>query len=505
MTQRLLAQTPQLRFVLGTNFFTSAKIKLAANVLTNNARINFHNWQKIGTLIVVAMTATLFTARAETAEDYEKEIRPLMAKKCYDCHNSAKMKGDLDLERFDDFESIKDEPEIWQTVLKKGLQANEMPPKKAGELGAAQRETLIDFLRKLPKPEKPDCNEIASDKTVRFYRGYVMSRRMNRAEYINTIRDLFGLKRDLKLEALLPSDGSGGEGFDTTGDTLFTSSIHIENYIAAAEQVTEAVLPDRRGSADLELNLARKRVLFRRPGWFANPEPAAREVISAFARRAWRRPVEPAEVDELMKLFELASKRGGDFEQSIRLALQGVLVSPYFLFLAEPEPPTGGTQRLASIPLASKLSYFLWSSMPDDELLTLAEQNKLADTNVYRAQVRRMLKDPKVGALGERFALQWLNLDRLGTEVRPDATKYPEFDAALANAMKGEVTAFFNHLVRDDRPLLDLIDCRYTFVNQRLAELYGFNNVTGDELRLVSTTDSRRGGILRGMAWESMC
>jgi hypothetical protein len=110
-----------------------------------------------------------------------------------------------------------------------------------------------------------------------------------------------------------------------------------------------------------------------------------------------------------------------------------------------------------------------------------------------------MLKDPKAAALGERFALQWLNLDRLGAEVKPDAAKYPEFDAALASAMKGEAAAYFNHLVREDRSLLELIDSRYVFVNQRLAQLYGIKNVTGDELRLATTTDARRGGIL-GMA-----
>jgi hypothetical protein len=449
-------------------------------------------------LTCVALIATAFAVRGELAENYQKEIRPLMTTKCYGCHNAAKMKGDLNLERFDDFDSIAGEPEIWQTVLEK-VQGNEMPPKKADPLDSTQYATLTNFLGKLPKPEKANCDEIASDKTVRFYRGYVMSRRINRAEYLNTIRDLFGIKRDLQLENLLPSDGSGGEGFDTTGETLFTSSSHIEDYLAAAEQITELVLPDHPDLPDSELRLARKRILFRRPNWIAKPEAAARDVISAFARRAWRRPLEPGEVDELMSLFERAHKRGGNFDQSVRLALQGVLVSPYFLFLAEPEPTKGGIQRLASIPLASKLSYFLWSSMPDEELLKLAEQDKLSDTNVYRAQVRRMLKDPKIAALGERFALQWLNLDRLGTEVRPDAVKYPEFDAALAAAMKGEVTAFFNHLVSDDKSLLDLIDCRYTFVNQRLAELYGFKNVTGDKLRLVSTVDDTRGGII-GMA-----
>jgi hypothetical protein len=137
--------------------------------------------------------------------------------------------------------------------------------------------------------------------------------------------------------------------------------------------------------------------------------------------------------------------------------------------------------------------------MPDAELLALAEQGKLSDTNIYRAQIQRMLKDAKADALGERFALQWLDLDRLGGEVKPDATKYPEFDDALGRAMKGEVAAYFNHLVRENRSLLELIDSQYTFANQRLAELYGLDGITGDELRPVPLADARRGGLL-GMA-----
>jgi hypothetical protein len=137
--------------------------------------------------------------------------------------------------------------------------------------------------------------------------------------------------------------------------------------------------------------------------------------------------------------------------------------------------------------------------MPDNELLLLAEQGNLSDTNIYRAQIRRMLKDPKADAFGERFALQWLDLDRLGGEVKPDATKYPEFDPALARAMKGEVATYFNHLIREDRPLLELIDSNYTFANHRLAGLYGLKDVSGDGLRIVQVADARRGGIL-GMA-----
>jgi hypothetical protein len=123
----------------------------------------------------------------------------------------------------------------------------------------------------------------------------------------------------------------------------------------------------------------------------------------------------------------------------------------------------------------------------------------LSDTNIYRAQIQRMLKDPKAATLGERFALQWLDLDRLGSEVKPDATKYPEFDDALGRAMKGEVAAYFNYLVRENRSLLELIDSQYTFANQQLAELYGLKGITGDELRPVQLADARRGGLL-GMA-----
>jgi hypothetical protein len=437
-------------------------------------------------------------ARADLAEDYEKIIKPLLVKKCYDCHDNEQAKADLNLERFADFEAIKAEPEVWQLALER-VQAYEMPPKKSGELNYGEFERLAGFLRKLPKPAAVDCNQLASDRTASYYRGYVMSRRLNRAEYLNTVRDLFGVAFDRQLERLLPTDGGGGEGFDTTGDTLFISSIHIEKYLAAAEQITQAVLPYRTRRQDRELRAARERILFKQPGLFARAEPPAREVISAFARRAWRRPVTTEEVDKLMLLFQRADARGDSYAASVRLALKGILISPHFLFLAEPEPAEAGIQRLADVPLASKLSYFLWSSTPDEELLTLAEQGRLADPLVYRAQLRRMLKDTKAKALGERFALQWLDLDKLGGEVKPDTTKYPEFDPALANSMKGEVKAFFNHLVREDRSLLELIDSKYTFANARLAQLYGLEGITGEELQRVEVADASRGGLL-GMA-----
>jgi len=141
--------------------------------------------------------------RADLAAEYLKAVQPVLAAKCYDCHSADFAKADLDLERFADLGSVQAEPEVWRHVLER-VQAYEMPPKKSGELNYNEFQTLVGFLRKLPKPEEPDCNQLASDRTASYYRGYVMSRRLNRAEYLNTVRDLFGVDFGLPLAELLP-------------------------------------------------------------------------------------------------------------------------------------------------------------------------------------------------------------------------------------------------------------------------------------------------------------
>src|SRR6185503_13823831 len=177
---------------------------------------------------------------AEPGEEFSKDIKPILEKNCYECHGPEKHKGDLNLASFEEYSQVKEQPEVWQKVLEQ-IQAFEMPPKGKRELNFDTHGKLLRWLRRLPKPEKTDCDQIASDRTANFYRGYVMSRRLNRAEYHNTIADLLGV--EFHLEDLLPADGGGGEGFDTTGSALFTSSIHIEKYLAAAEHALEAVLP----------------------------------------------------------------------------------------------------------------------------------------------------------------------------------------------------------------------------------------------------------------------
>ena len=432
-------------------------------------------------------------AWADSKTDFEKSIRSLLEKKCSECHSATKQKGDLNLIKFDTYASVTNQPEVWATVLER-VAAFEMPPKKSPDLSFEERGGLVAWLRALPKAQAIDCNQLASDRTANFYRGYVMSRRLNRHEFQNTLRDLFGA--EIPVLDLLPADGGGGEGFDTSGSALFLSSIHIEKYLAAADRALELVLPDHARRVPQELQAPRHRILSTPPANRADWSRASRDVVSRFAERAWRRSVEPSEVDRLLSLFQRGASRGESFLSSLRMSLRAVLVSPHFLFLAEPEPSQGGIHALAPVPLASKLSYFLWSSMPDDNLMALARSGSLAKPEVYRLQIQRMLADPKATALGERFAIQWLDLERLGTEVRPDPTRFPEFNDALGTEMKQEVISFFNHVLHENRSLLELLQSDYTFVNQGLARLYGLEGISGSHFRKVDLTEKSRGGIL---------
>jgi hypothetical protein len=224
----------------------------------------------------------------------------------------------------------------------------------------------------------------------------------------------------------------------------------------------------------------------------------ARKILAMLARRAYRRPVTDKEVEDLVQLVAMAQKDGGSFEEGLCLAIQRMLVSPHFLFRVEKEHSLERGEDSSSLrdhELATRLSYFLWSSMPDDELLRCADEGKLHQPEVLEAQVRRMLKDPKASALVENFGGQWLRTQALDSHI-PDRTKFLEFTDYTRMSMKKETELFFEHVLREDRPILDFIDGNYTFLNQRLAEFYGIAGVKGHEFRKVDLTGTRRGGIL---------
>ncbi len=224
----------------------------------------------------------------------------------------------------------------------------------------------------------------------------------------------------------------------------------------------------------------------------------ARAILGPLARRAYRRPVAAAEIGALARFVALAEKEAESFEHGIRLALQAMLVSPHFLFRIERHPAPNDPQAVHAIgdhELATRLSYFLWSSLPDADLDRAADEKRLRQPAALEAQVRRMLADPKSAALVENFGGQWLQLRNLDN-AKPDPDRFPAFDDGLRDAMRRETRLFFETVVREDRSILDFLDARFTFLNERLARHYGIPGVRGEEFRRVSLGGSQRGGIL---------
>ena len=242
---------------------------------------------------------------------------------------------------------------------------------------------------------------------------------------------------------------------------------------------------------------SREKIFSCRPTSAAEERPCARQILLRMGSDAYRRPISGGELDRLTPLYEKAAAKGG-FEAGVRSALEAILASPYFIFRMEKEPEIakpGAAFRVADVDLASRLSFFLWGTPPDQELLALANKGALSAPAVLEKQARRMLADPRAESLGLRFGGQWLRLQDVD-KVHPDPNNYPNFDDNLAAAMRRETELFFNSLVREDRSVLDLYRANYTYVNDRLARHYGFPGVSGDEFRRIEYPDDTRRGLL---------
>ena len=230
-----------------------------------------------------------------------------------------------------------------------------------------------------------------------------------------------------------------------------------------------------------------------------NESACAEQILSDLARRAYRRPVTPRDVTALLSFYD-AGRREGGFEAGIQATLEFLLTDPEFVFRVEREPAAdvepGVAYRVSDLELASRLSFFLWRSIPDDELLDLAAQGRLTEPAVLEQQVRRMLAQPRARTmLAESFAGQWLGLRRL-RNASPDPTVFPEFDENLRDAMRRETQLFLEAQLRDDRPLVELVTANYSFINERLARHYGIPNIYGNHFRRVTWPDDRRAGLL---------
>ncbi len=242
---------------------------------------------------------------------------------------------------------------------------------------------------------------------------------------------------------------------------------------------------------------SRRKIFTCRPANGADEVPCAKKIISTLARRAYRRPVTDNDLETLIGFYQLG-RNGGNFDQGIEAAIQRILASPEFIFRFEPDPANaapGTPYRISDTELASRLSFFLWSTIPDDQLLSVASQGKLRDPAVLEQQVRRMLADNRAETLVTNFADQWLYLRNL-KNIQPDFQTFPDYDDNLRQAMKRETELFFGSIINENRSVIDLLNADYTFVNERLARHYGIPNVYGTDFRRVTITDENRRGLL---------
>jgi hypothetical protein len=241
---------------------------------------------------------------------------------------------------------------------------------------------------------------------------------------------------------------------------------------------------------------SRKKIFSCRPTAAAEERPCARTITQRLAADAYRRPVTAGEVDALLKFYDQGAASGG-FENGVRSALEAILASPHFIFRVERQPAgvkPGAVYRVSDIDMASRLSFFLWATPPDQELIAAAGRGELSTLPGLEKQARRMLADPRADALGPRFAGQWLRLQDVD-KVHPDPNYYPNFESQLGDLMKRETELFFTSLLRDDRSMLDLLRADYTFLNERLARHYGIPGVAGSHFRKVTYPDDKRRGL----------
>jgi hypothetical protein len=284
----------------------------------------------------------------------------------------------------------------------------------------------------------------------------------------------------LRPDRLQPYLRSSVDNFDWSGQP------HIQTFsITGPFSVT--------GTGDTD---SRRRIFVCRPTTAAAEMPCAKQIISTLARRAYRRPATNEDMSRAMAFYE-EGRRTGDFESGIESAVQRILASPQFVFRVEqdPEKSESAAYRISDVDLASRLSFFLWSSIPDDRLLTLAANGTLKQPAVFEREVRRMLADPKANALVDNFAGQWLRLRNV-RNVLPNSDLFPDFDDNLRQSFRRETELFFESIVREDRSIFDLLNANYTFLNERLAKHYGVAGIYGSRFRRVTINDPARQGLL---------
>jgi hypothetical protein len=415
-------------------------------------------------------------------EDFGREIRPVLKARCFSCHSSQLQKGKLDLERYLQLSQVVSDVKTWQAVAEK-IDAGAMPPRGKPPLSDRERALITGWVGRMVKQVE---SAEPTDPGPSF------PRRITRREYRNAVRDLFAFEAD--VESYLP-EARSQSGYDNQIGQLTFPPEMLEKYLMLADSVIEGASWNLGNLRDREPISRWHKV------WEGQNKLTARQAaeqnLRLLARLAFRRPPDDREAALLLKPFDRAMAVRKDFFHNQRYAIKALLVMPQFLYRTETLPADDRPVPVDDYELAGRLAAFLWSSLPDPDLLDLAAAGSLHRPEVLRKQVRRMLKDAKGGRLAADFPEQWL-FGRQQSHAL-DQVMFPDYTPALAKAAGEELALVFAKILREQRSLLELIDADYTFVNEDLAALYGIKGVQDRPMREVKLSDRRRGGLL-GMA-----
>lgn len=411
--------------------------------------------------------------KSAAEEFFSQRVTPFIKEYCLDCHsNKRPTEGGVN------FAPALKNPghaafsEQWKKAVAR-VSAHDMPPEGVDQPSDEERLHFKDWQNKVKylSPRDP---------------GTFVIRRLTKTEYANTLHDLFGVEPAIANE--LPEEVSG-EGYLNS-----LSPLQMEQYLGIADKVLDQILAsDGEPPTDIQ-----KAVLGEIPAAGAEVRSAARGVAQSLARRAFRRPPSDTEIEVLLAVFDLGRQNEFEYLASIRLMIKAMLVSPQFLFITPAKEVESATSivRLDDHQLASRLSYLLWATMPDEELMALADNGRLHERTVLKSQVERLLMDPRSRALFDGFGAQWLGVGDLRNKEF-DRARFPQMTVAMRSAMYDEVRLLFESVVRENRSVVDLIDCDYTFLNESLATIYGIEkSVQGSEMRRVQLQNRNRGGIL---------
>ncbi|QDU75257.1 hypothetical protein Pan97_22870 [Bremerella volcania] len=563
------------------------------------------NARSILYLAILGLVAVLPTSswglEPEAADHFETKIRPVLETYCAACHDPEDPDNHIKFLEANTAADIQHLRGIWGSTAAQ-LRNRTMPPPDEDQPSEKARLELAQWI---------DDHLRATACELGPYAGNVTTRRLNRLEYENTIRDLVG--PELGYHETFPTDGGGGEGFNNNGETLFLPPMLMERYVEAAQEILDAAIVtpalheqysgdqlipagdaqesgarllqpgqeltagtviyvsgdyeltiDTRNSTKEDLRLVLKldglpadrfklnskyeeqsfsttvrlnrgfhavavynpkeqpniellrlkvkelgikrpqdaqkfhdRIFQAQDGKYAKDRAAATKLIHQFAAKAFRRPVSDDELKPFFALYDRGVSRNDPYEECVKLALKGILVSPHFLFRIEATPTSSELQRINDYELATRLSYFLWSSMPDQRLFDLARQGKLHQTPILKAEVQRMLQDPKANIFFDTFTGQWLGTKEVGGSVSPINGEYRDvYSSELAADFREEAVQLTTYIARENRSILDFLDADYSFLNDRLAKHYGLPQVKGRELRKVEVANGQRGGLL---------